>query len=269
MTPKFELDTDQYQPTSLVTMTTSMLLVDEPPPYDPANHDDTSSDLIQPVMLQLNDQFIYPSSTTAFPLYELSRDVSQTAITDIESNLSFRRLVHHVRTNTNGTPRVVQRDRLIFDLKYLPPAMSNFPYCLAAKSRGCVGNLALKEMHIPHSGFRVVRTRAVKDNGFPKGYRGRKNAVVEVGVVLLVKRLGQRYQWLDVGRNAIAVESESEGQRKLDITVPVARQTMDELVASWCLRLWRDSMENKNEIQGWKSFKRTAQSRPQVLPRYW
>src|SRR5687768_615763 len=136
-------------------MATSPSGDENPPPYITADQNE-ADEVVQPVILVLTGQYICTQASGMTPLYELSQDIRQPS--QGESKASLSRVTRNVRTNADGTPRVTQRNRHIFDLKHLPSLLSKgFPYCLYPVSRSAAGNLGLKTLSFPRSGFKMVR----------------------------------------------------------------------------------------------------------------
>ena len=57
-----------------------------------------------------------------------------------------------------------------------------------------------------------------------------------------------RWEWEDNNGNAVAVEDEGEDTHRLIVTAPLLRETIDALVALWCLRLWEYSAEHVEHV---------------------
>ncbi|KAI1081393.1 hypothetical protein F5B20DRAFT_579256 [Whalleya microplaca] len=238
---------------------------EDPPPYIPPSHNE-AEELLQPVILILSERFIRIQSVNSTPLYELSRDIRRSS--GCEAQVSLDRLIHSVRTNADGTPRVTHRNRHIFDLKHMPPILSKgFPYCLDAISRTSMGNLALKTTSFPRPGFKVMKIEPERGDGFPKGYTARRKSLKEVELIFEVLRKQGHFEWLSPDGNRIAVEEEIEGQYKLIVMSPVPRKIMDAMVGSWCLRIWRDN--SKVDDEPWKPFKTEVRNTREILPRWW
>ncbi|KAI1381239.1 hypothetical protein F4677DRAFT_119973 [Hypoxylon crocopeplum] len=241
---------------------------ENPPPYITGNPGNPE-EVVQPVILVLAGQFIRAQTSDGPPLYELSRDVSRASISEAHlAQVSLERLIHNVRVNANGTPRVKQHNRHIFELKHLPPVISTgFPYCLDAMSRSAVGNLALKTTSFPRSGFKVVKIKPEKEDGFPKGYRARKESLKEVEDIFDVRKRRGHYEWVRTGEQRIAIEDKTGDEHKLILISAVTRRTMDALIGSWCLRIWHDSIKSHHGPRlGFQSEVRSAR---EVLPRWW
>ncbi|KAI1388577.1 uncharacterized protein F4822DRAFT_429196 [Hypoxylon trugodes] len=241
---------------------------DDPPPYIAGNRND-ADEILQPTILILAGQFIRAQSADGTPLYELSRDVRASPTSDtLLAQVSLERLIHNVRMNSDGTPRVLHRSKHIFELKHLPSVISTgFPFCLDSKSRNTIGNIALKAASFPRSGCKIVKVRPEKEDGFPKGYNARRESLREEEVVFEVVKKRDHYEWLGPDGNRIAIEDKVEGEHKLIVTTPVRRKTMDAMIGSWCLRIWRDGIKSNRDI--WRPFKVEARTSREVLPNWW
>lgn len=256
---------------------------DHPPPYATGRRND-AEDIIQPVILIHVGHFIRAQTLDGPALYQLSRDVRHSSTGEAQlAQVSLERLVHTVRVSSDGTPRASQRGRHIFELKHLPSVLSTgFPYCLDAASRGALGNLALRSASSfpPRSGgsLKVVKVRPEakrgneRDDAFPKGYKARRESLREAELVFEVarKKQGQRYyEWTGPDGARLAVEDETEdGQlARLVVMAPVTRKTMDAIVGSWCLRMWRDSIKSARSPEN--AFKTEVRSGREILPRWW
>ncbi|OTA88611.1 hypothetical protein M434DRAFT_122528 [Hypoxylon sp. CO27-5] len=219
---------------------------DDPPPYVPVND---AEEIVQPVILLLVGHFIRAHTVDGTPLYELSRDIQASSTSEaLLSQVSLERLIHNVRVSASGMPRVSHRSRHIFELKHLPPVISTgYPYCLDAMSRHSIGNLALKSASFPRSGFKIVKIQPEKQDGFPKGYRARRESLKEGEMLFDVVKKRGHYEWMHPDGNRIAVDDKTDDQHRLVVTAPVTRKTMDAMIGGWCLRIWRDSIKSKNE----------------------
>ncbi|KAK7755165.1 hypothetical protein SLS62_002980 [Diatrype stigma] len=217
------------------------------------------------------------------PLYELSHDITQSSDGETKVELSrLVPSVRMSTMNGSGTPRVAHRSSHIYDLKRLPPLLADgFPYCLDAVSRSqrrwsssksaaaavCGGKLGLKTSSFPLRAevVKIVRLGSEKEREkekegsgiFPKGYKAMRktsggsssgNSVFES------RKAHDHYEWIGPDGNRIAVEDsaaaaatdddDGNGERiRLIVTTPLPRVTMDALVASWCLKTWRDRIE--------------------------
>ncbi|KAI1139908.1 hypothetical protein F5Y05DRAFT_412087 [Hypoxylon sp. FL0543] len=249
-------------------MATSALEGDDPPPYIAGSYND-AEEIVQPVILVLTGHYIRAQTADGTPLYELSRDIGGCSTSEARlAQVSLERLIHNVRASANGMPRVSHRSRHIFELKHLPPVISTgYPYCLDAVSRHAIGNLALKSASFPRSGFRIVKIQPEKEDGFPKGYRARRESLKQGETIFEIVKKRGHYEWMHPDGNRIAVDDDTGGQHRLIVTAPLTRKTMDAMIGGWCLRIWRDSIKSNNEPR--KALKTEVRSSREVLPRWW
>ncbi|RYP17792.1 hypothetical protein DL767_009947 [Monosporascus sp. MG133] len=226
-------------------MATSPSVAESPPPYITANQDE-ADEVVQPVILVLTGQCICAQASGMTPLYELSQDIRRPS--HGESKASLSRVTWNVRTNADGTPRMTQRNRHIFDLKQLPSLLSKgFPCCLDPVSRSGVGKLGLKTLSFPRSGFKMVRLEPDKGEGLPKGYKAVRRSDREAETVFEIRKKHGHYEWIGPDGRRLAVEDDVADERKLVVTAPMSRATADAMVASWSLRIWHNCIESNSE----------------------
>ncbi|KAK7936670.1 uncharacterized protein PG986_015108 [Apiospora aurea] len=242
------------------------------------NNAHEEDDLLPPVILIMCGRFVHPESARASPLYELSQDVDR--LSSAYSTHTLERLEHGVAITARNVPRITRRRRKVYNLKHVSPALSpNFPFQAEALSRQSMGNLGLCRrsgaagLHVPYfqtgeGTSRVVLLKERSDGGagLPKGYNAFRHAEMEAGEVFeFQQRRRQKKKlvsaaamgsmngpWRTGGR--LAIEDDADGQHKLVVTSAVTRQTMDALVACWCLRLWRNNYDTEPGLHGWDRF---------------
>ncbi|KAK8108458.1 hypothetical protein PG984_014259 [Apiospora sp. TS-2023a] len=244
------------------------------------NNNYEEDDLLQPVILIMAGRFVHPESAQASPLYELSQDVDR--LSGAYSTHTLERLEHGIAITSRNVPRITRRRRKVYHLKHVSPALSpSFPFQAEALSRQSLGNLGLcrpaAALHVPYfqtgeGSSRVVLLKERSDGGggLPKGYNAYRHAEMEAGQVFeFQQRRRQRqwsqrkrgggnssngYEWATAGGGRLAIEDDADGQHKLVVTSAVTRQTMDALVACWCLRLWRNNYETEPSLRGWNKL---------------
>ncbi|KAK8022052.1 hypothetical protein PG993_012819 [Apiospora rasikravindrae] len=229
------------------------------------NNAHEEDDLLPPVILIMAGRFVHPESARASPLYELSQDVDR--LSGAYSTHTLERLEHGVAITSRNVPRITRRRRKVYNLKHVSPALSpSFPFQAQALSKQSIGNLGLcrpsgaAALHVPYfltgeGTSRVVLLKERSDGGagLPKGYNAFRHAEMEAGQVFEFqqrrrqkkKKLGGNsigggsgyYEWAMADGGPLAIEDDADGQHKLVVTSAVTRQTMDALVACWCLRL--------------------------------
>ncbi|SPO01768.1 uncharacterized protein DNG_04441 [Cephalotrichum gorgonifer] len=221
---------------------------DQPPPYD----DDPSNDVnktLEPAILLLAAQSIHAESATSASLYQLNRGVAD--LTYATSEVEFSRVDRSVRTNSSDEPTVRPRVRHIYDLKHqkgILGTLSSLPsdspaFFIEAMSRKTLGCMGLKKSAL-RSQWRAlpvdITGKASKYN-FPAFVKDAKP-------LFEIREKKGRYEWSDSEGNAIAVEDDGEGQRRLLVTASLQRDTMDALVALWCCRLWQYNAEHQEPL---------------------
>ncbi|KAK8849128.1 hypothetical protein PGQ11_015608 [Apiospora arundinis] len=244
------------------------------------SHDHGSADELPPVILIMAGRFVHPESAASQPLYELSQDVDRLA--RCYSTHTLERLEHGVAITARNVPRITRRRRKVYNLKHVSPALSpSFPFQAEALSKQSIGNLGLcrPAAHVPYfqgegsSRVVVLKERSDGGAGLPKGYNAYRHAETEAGQIFEFQQRHQRrrrsrggsdssnngnsylqYEWATADGGRLAIEDEADGQHKLVVTSAVTRQTMDALVACWCLRLWRNNYEAEPGSHGWSKF---------------
>ncbi|RYP71403.1 hypothetical protein DL769_004711 [Monosporascus sp. CRB-8-3] len=213
---------------------------DEPPPYE---RDDVkvSDEIVQPVILVLAGQSIHAESSESAPLYEVNRGVS--SLSHVDTTVEFSRVEHNVRTDPAGTPFIKQRSRHLYNLVHVKDVMAWKAaglFHVQPVSRRTMGNFGLKRSSRLRKGdFKVVKMISKKNDLNGPSFEDDGRYLFEV------RRKGSRCQWTDSYRSPIAIEDVNNSQHILVITAPLSREQADVLVATWCLRLWYDSAENK------------------------
>ncbi|RYP12851.1 hypothetical protein DL767_011076 [Monosporascus sp. MG133] len=220
---------------------------DEPPPYERGDVE-VSDEIVQPVILVLAGQSIHAESPESAPLYEVNRGVS--SLSYVDTTVEFSRVEHNVRTGPDGTPLIKQRSRHIYNLVHVKDAMSWKAaglFHLQSVSRRTMGNFGLKRSSRLRKGdFKVARMISRKNDSNGPSFEDGGQHLFEV------KRKGSRCHWTNSTGSPIAIEDVNNSQHVLVITAPLSREQADVLVATWCLRLWYDSAENKikrNEVK--------------------
>ncbi|KAK8117969.1 uncharacterized protein PG998_006250 [Apiospora kogelbergensis] len=245
-----------------------------------ASHEHGEAERLPPVILIMAGRFVHPETARAAPLYELSQDVDRLA--RCYSTHTLERLEHGVALTARNVPRITRRRRRVYNLKHVSPALSpSFPFQAEALSRQSLGNLGLCRpaaalLRVPYfqpeGACRVVLLKERRDGGagLPKGYNAYRHAETEAGQVFEFqqrqwKQKGDvkgesgsdsycQYEWVMADGGRLAIEDDADGQHKLVVTSAVTRQTMDALVACWCLRLWRHNYEAEPAFHGWSRF---------------
>ncbi|RYO84430.1 hypothetical protein DL762_005657 [Monosporascus cannonballus] len=218
----------------------SVQIHDEPPPYE-MDDGNVSDGIVQPVILVLAGQSIHAESSESAPLYEVNRGVS--SLSHVDTAVEFSRVEHNVRTNPDGTPLIKQRGRHLYNLVQVKDVMAwkaTGLFHLQSVSRRTMGSFGLKRSSRLRKGdFKLARMISKKNDLNGPSFEDGGRYLFEV------KRKGSRCQWTNSYGSPIAIEDVNNSQHVLVITAALSREQADVLVATWCLRLWYDSAENK------------------------
>ncbi|KAF9871788.1 hypothetical protein CkaCkLH20_10722 [Colletotrichum karsti] len=248
-----------YRPDSLLPPTGDL-----PPSYREGSPS-SKEDLVPAGTLLLAGTTIFNAGAAATPpLYELTYAVGH--LRESYTKVSFYRYEHKVSERpqedaSNPGPRITSRKKHIFDLRRDPNIMySSMPYHLECVSRSGLANLGLQSYnHVTSKGVRAVRVTKAK-----------VNAELEAGEkVFEAKKRGEgRHEWRDKtdGDTVVAHETAENGIYKLQIVIPMARDKRDALVATWCLRLWREIAMSKVEPLSWAQVKHVLQYDTKEFP---
>lgn len=222
------------------------------PPSDPAAGGAEETDVIQPAVLLLSGQHVVSKTAPGEPLYEMSRDV--TSIPQKNSSIVFERAEGAQTTEANRDRPEKQQNRQIFYLAH--PAGSEFQtatpayYITSVSQEETLGNIGLrsKKYRLQRPDFEAVLSAARTAADEPLFDEDPR---VLFGIK--PKLMAGRYTWFDSGGSQVAVEGQKEGQRTLDITVPMERKVRDAIVATWCLKVWHDTAESPQAKKDGKS----------------
>ncbi|KAH8782748.1 hypothetical protein F5883DRAFT_708805 [Diaporthe sp. PMI_573] len=200
--------------------------------------------MLEPAVLLLSGQHVVSKAEPEVPLYETSRDV--TSIPQKNSSIIFERVeqVNVGKADTNGPEKLQKRH--IFYLAH--PAGAQFQtdtpayYITSVSREEAIGNVSLrsKKSRFKKSAFEAVLSAA--RTAADKPLFDDENARVIFSV--RPKVLAGRYTWLDSDGGQVAVEEQKGSQHTLGIVVPMTREMRDALVATWCLKVWRDTAES-------------------------
>lgn len=216
----------------------------KPPSYDDLD--------FQPTILVLAGQSIHAESADTETLYKMNRGIS--SLTHATQQVDFEGVERAVRTTVNDEPTIKTRDRLIYILRHqkstpggLEPLPSDSPpyYIEAVSSRTRpVGNLGLKRSRF-RKHWKVLPVDISGKNSKWKLPQFLKDS----GPMFEIKYNKDRYEWMDRGGKAVAIEDELDNQHRLIITASLPRQVVDVLVAMWCCRMWEYSAEHTKRVE--------------------
>lgn len=222
------------------------------------------SETAQPTTLYVAGRFIHQAGDPeAPPLYELSHSVG--FLRDSDHKVELSRLEYRVggSAGTAGgarAPRVVSRSRHLFDLTHRTLAeLPTYTFQAETKSRAALACLGIERFRAPRwlgqrvvggrRGFRIVTARWGKDMRLV----GEPDALFTAVATSSsgADRDGVSWQWRD-GSNAIVARElmDRDGLLSLLITAEMGVALRDALVASWILRHWWDSANEKESARG-------------------
>ncbi|KAK4108999.1 hypothetical protein N656DRAFT_792223 [Canariomyces notabilis] len=220
---------------------------EEPPVYSEEGGKD-AEEIVQPRVLVLHGRFIYAEVTSGVadsePLYQLSRAIhAQGRVTQ---TIEFQRVDYRVRTTANGSPAVSKRFKDLYIMRYMPPLAylgTPFQASLQPQSRHTVGEVQIVKSPIFHSGYRALKVLSESEMARLK----REGKKVKKDGYHFVMKEGEAGAWEWTNNDGTLVarqvcESRSgdanEVEHRLLVLVPLPRQTLDGLVAMWCLWMW-------------------------------
>ncbi|KAI1490879.1 hypothetical protein F5X96DRAFT_669233 [Biscogniauxia mediterranea] len=112
--------------------------------------------------------------------------------------------------------------------------------CVSVSKR-TLGNVGLRKSHKSRHGFKAVQIKQSGEDG---------------NVLFEIRQKSKKYEWVDFNGRLVAVEDGEDEQYRLVVTVALEQETLDALVAMWCLRIWHDSAEGREEPLRWNEVKR-------------
>ncbi|KAI1446582.1 hypothetical protein F5Y02DRAFT_425601, partial [Annulohypoxylon stygium] len=211
------------------------------PPFYQTSKEDTSEDILEPVILALKDQLLVSDNKAATKLYQMNWNI--TSIPQCGSSVIFERIEGDPLSEINDST-TNQRNEHIFYLAH--PAGAKYQegtpeYYLTSVSPKSLGNISLE---ISKSTFQKTEFRMLLSAG--RNWSGQILFDKDLEPLFEVKPkwMGGRYIWTDHNSNQVAYEDKKGDQQKLVITVPMKRKLRDALAATWCLRLWYETAES-------------------------
>jgi len=229
---------------SRLLMEDSSQLRGQPPSY--ADDQQNPDEILKPMILLMESQFIYPESAQASPMYKLRLPVA--TLTDATDRVVLERLDYNARKLADGSPTIVTRPRHIYNL-IRPGHLMKPPYRFMLESQSrrlTLGSVGLKDASFPHSGQRafLMTTTSPKDTNF--------TGKAKDDVCFEVKEKDKRNKWSDAAGNTIAIEDVEAGLLRLLVIEPLTRRKLDALVGTWCLRVWEAAAAKSKQPKDWK-----------------
>lgn len=235
------------------------------PPSHPAASGTNPADILEPAVLLLTGQNVVSKDSPEVPLYEMSRDV--TSIPQKNSSIIFEREENTQIGENDKTRPEKQQKRSIYYLAH--PAGAEFQadtpaYFVTSVSPGtAVGNISLRSKT---SWFRRPEFEAMLSAARTAADKPLFDESPRMIFTMRPKMLAGRYTWVDHDGTQVAVEEQKGSQRTLDITVSMRREARDALVATWCLKVWHDTVDSPQAKRDGKScssrFYRSTNLRP-------
>lgn len=218
--------------------------LEEPPAYD-------EPDTWPPVVLVLAGQSIHAESANTAVLYRLNRGVA--SLTHSTSEVELERVHQTVRAGSSASndpePNIKIHTRHIYTLKHmrsmglivLPSDAPRFYIEAVSRRHEALGDIGLKQARFCSSRWTALPVDVSGRNSslrLPQFVEGQKP------MFAVRREKDGKHRWTDGTGKDVAVEDEGEGQHRLVVSVSLSRETMDALVALWCVRLWQYSAEH-------------------------
>ncbi|KAI1358098.1 hypothetical protein F5Y08DRAFT_322665 [Xylaria arbuscula] len=206
----------------------------------------STDDVIQPTILLLAGQTIHAETASSAPLYHLDRGIA--SLTGATSKVTLERVERTIRTSSDNEPSLRDRRRHVFTLEHSNAIYNKLPsncprFYARASTKRALGHIGLKKARL-RSGFRVL---PVDVTGKGNSY-GMPEFIKDAQPIFELHKREERWEWEDKNGNAVAVEDEGEDTHRLIVTAPLLRETVDALVALWCLRLWQYSADHAEQV---------------------
>ncbi|KAK4121487.1 hypothetical protein N657DRAFT_647645 [Parathielavia appendiculata] len=241
---------------------------DEPPAYQTEGAGPDPDESLGPADLVIHGRFIYPlgpsGDADSEPTYQLSRAIHAQGI--VTEKMTFERLDVHVRTASDGTPRLAKRAKELYELDHkreMPHLGFGFQAWMEPRSRKTLGKVAIQKSPLLQRGYRAVKV--VSDH--EKRWLEKQGKKVDDGQYhFAIKEHGSVWQWSDPGGRVVATEVRErndagarQDEYRLRVVVPLPRSARDGLVALWCLWMWHIHVEENTPKKTWGERKRIIQ----------
>lgn len=203
------------------------------------------------MILVLSGQSIHVESLSSPALYLLDRGV--TKLTHSTSRVSLERVDIDVRSSAD--PPAKSRSHHIYDLRHhdtAPGGLASLPsysphYYIQKTSNRALGSYGIKK-----SRFRSQWKALPLDVSGKNTDYGLAKYLQDGAAVFQYTKKNDTYEWLDENNNSVAVEDKAEGCPQLLVTAELQRDILDVLVGLWCCRLWQQSADNTEPVNGGK-----------------
>lgn len=203
------------------------------------------------MILILNGQSIHVESPGSPALYLLDRGVA--SLTHSTSRVSLERVNIDVRSSAE--PPVKTRSHHIYDLRHYdtaPGGLASLPsysphYYILKTSNKALGSYGIKKSRFRSQWKALPLDVSAKDTEY-----GLAKYLTDGASVFQFTRKDDTYEWLDGNGHSVAVEHMVEGRPNLLVTAELQRDILDVLVGLWCCRLWQQSADNTEPVNGGK-----------------
>lgn len=222
--------------------------------------DEKLFDPVQPAIFSLAGQTIYVDEYGVkdgepAAAFQLNRGLA--SLSHATSEVTFER-VSTITDNTKekGAPAVPERRRHLYTLKHMnraPGGLEGVPsgspqyYIEAATSKGTIAHTGFKKSLLRKEWKALPLDMSGKDSRYRlPTFIANADSVFE-----LSERDDCYCEWSDVQGNMIATSNTSEDSAKheLRISMGLARDQRDALVALWCLCVWRHSADRQPRVE--------------------
>ncbi|KAI1098114.1 hypothetical protein F4804DRAFT_325637 [Jackrogersella minutella] len=235
---------------------------DLPPPYE-AETQGSPKDILDPATFVLTGRSVVSDTTPNTPIYQMNWSV--TSIPQKGSSVIFERVEDDLPLEAKNVTSIEQLgSRQIFYLAH--PAGAQYQtdspaYYLTSVTPESPGNISLEASQ---SRFQKTEFKMLLSKGKTWLDKPLFNRSPELLFKAKPRWMGGCYTWSDSSGRQLAYEDDKGGQHKLLVTMPIAKDIRDALVATWCLRLWyetaestqakRDAMERLTPIEGIQGY---------------
>lgn len=194
-----------------------------------------ADEVLQPVILVLDGQSIYAESNPTVHLYEVNRGIARLSRATL--SVKFSR-IERSAGNTS------QRSRHIYDLHHTPSLI------LAPSTEGAeyfIESLGPSTRRLGHLGFKTTHGVPEDWMAVPVDMKGWSELhyppfVADWAPVFEAHHRKGVCKWMNGDGQDVAIEYDSDKQYRILVTASLRRDTLEALVALWCLRLWQQSV---------------------------
>lgn len=203
------------------------------------------------MILILSGQSIHIESPNSPAVYVLDRGVAK--LTHSTSRVTLERVNIDVRSGADTPAK--SRSHHIYDLRHYetaPGGLASLPsysphYYIQKTSNKALGSFGIKK-----SRFRSQWKALPLDVSGKNTDYGLSKYLNDGAAVFQFAKKEHTYEWMDENGNSVAVEDTAEHCPQLLVTAELQRDVLDALVGLWCCRLWQQSADNTEPVNGGK-----------------